>query len=219
MAKDKKSFVLYVDQKEMVDQLPDEVAGKLFKLIYSYCNDENPDVKDLLLGVAFAPIKQALKRDLKKYEERAERSKENGRKGGRPRKEQINDETQETQWVKKKPRKPDSDSVNDTVIDYNKLIDFFNSVTGKNSRTVSKKVKGQINARLSEGYTKDDIAKALENVVKDDYHKETNLKYVTLEFITRSDKLDKYLNVKPTPKSNDDKLVAYVKKHIEDAGK
>ena len=58
MAEDKKSFLLYVDQRKTVDQLPDEIAGKLFKLIYSYCDDDCPEVEDLLLRVAFEPIKQ-----------------------------------------------------------------------------------------------------------------------------------------------------------------
>ena len=123
MAEDKKSFLLYVDQRKTVDQLPDEIAGKLFKLIYSYCDDDCPEVEDLLLRVAFEPIKQSLKRDLKRYEARAERSKVNGAKGGRPKKNpEEPKETQKTQRVISEPRKPDSvsvsvsDSVSDNVI-------------------------------------------------------------------------------------------------------
>ena len=36
MAENKKSFVLYCDLIHTVEQLPDEVAGKLFKLILNY---------------------------------------------------------------------------------------------------------------------------------------------------------------------------------------
>lgn len=69
MAKDKKSFVLYCDQKGIWDKLDDAQAGKLIKHIISYVNDENPKAPDFITELAFEPIKQQLKRDLKKWEE------------------------------------------------------------------------------------------------------------------------------------------------------
>lgn len=68
MAENKKSFVLYSDNYGLIKQLPDEIAGKLFKHIFSYVNDENPASDDLLLNIAFESFKIHLKRDLKKYE-------------------------------------------------------------------------------------------------------------------------------------------------------
>lgn len=68
MAEGKKSFVLYSDIEEMLNELPDEIAGRLFKTIIAYVNDKNPVVEDVLLKVSFAPIKAQLKRDLIKYE-------------------------------------------------------------------------------------------------------------------------------------------------------
>lgn len=68
MAENKKGFVLYADQKETFDLLTDEQAGQLIKIIYSYVNDENPIIDNPLLKLAFTPIKQQLKRDLKKWE-------------------------------------------------------------------------------------------------------------------------------------------------------
>lgn len=68
MADNKRSFLLYADVHFTVKQLTDEQAGKLFKIILSYVNDENPEVDDLLIKIAFEPIKQSLKRDLRKYE-------------------------------------------------------------------------------------------------------------------------------------------------------
>jgi hypothetical protein len=108
MAKNKKGFVLYADQHELFSQLTDEQAGKLIKHVFRYVNDEDPQTDDIIINLAFTPIKQQLKRDLKKYEDRAERSRSNGLKGGRPK-------TQKTQQVKKEPRKPDT--VKDTVKD------------------------------------------------------------------------------------------------------
>ena len=69
MAKDKKGFILYADQKELFEQLPDEKAGQLIKFIMKYVNDENPSTEDLIINLAFTPIKQQLKRDLQKFEQ------------------------------------------------------------------------------------------------------------------------------------------------------
>lgn len=108
MAKDKKSFLLYTDQQGVFNQLPDEIAGKLIKHIFSFVNDENPSCDDLLLTIAFEPIKQALKRDLRKYDHYIDKQKVNGAKGGRPTKPK---ETQITQPFIEKPKKADSVSV------------------------------------------------------------------------------------------------------------
>lgn len=82
MAENKKSFILYADLINTVSKLPDHKAGKLFKTILQYVNDQNPQVDDLLLQVAFEPIKQQLKRDLKDWERAKERKAEAGRLGG-----------------------------------------------------------------------------------------------------------------------------------------
>ena len=69
MAEDKKGFILYADQKELFSQLPDELAGKLIKHIMAYVNDEDPVSDDIVINIAFTPIKLQLKRDLIKFEE------------------------------------------------------------------------------------------------------------------------------------------------------
>ncbi len=80
MAKDKKSFLLYTDLIHTVSQLPDDKAGALFKHILEYVNDKEPKTDDIIISIAFEPIRQALKRDLKRYEEIRERNRENARK-------------------------------------------------------------------------------------------------------------------------------------------
>lgn len=81
MAEDKKGFLLYADQKAIFDQLPNDKAGELIKFIFAYVNDENPKTEDLLLNLAFTPIKQQLKRDLVRYEDRLEKKSVSGREG------------------------------------------------------------------------------------------------------------------------------------------
>ncbi len=112
MAKDKTSFLLYCDQQGVFNKLPDEIAGKLIKHIFAYVNDENPPCDDLLLTIAFEPIKTQLKRDLRKYDDYIDKQKFNGAKGGRPKKDEI---TQITQPFFQEPKK--ADNVNDTDTD------------------------------------------------------------------------------------------------------
>lgn len=68
MAEGKKSFVLYSDQRTIIEMLSDEKAGKLLKHMFAYVNDENPISDDPLILLAFEPIKLQMKRDLIKWE-------------------------------------------------------------------------------------------------------------------------------------------------------
>jgi len=76
------------------------------------------------------------------------------------------------------------------------LLDFFNKTTGKKCKLVSDKAKKQFNARLKDKYTKQDIANAIINVCNNQYHIDSNLEHVTLEFISRPDKFEKYSQIK-----------------------
>jgi hypothetical protein len=127
MAQNKKSFVLYCDIIHTLNKLSDEEAGKLFKLILSYVNDENPEPDDRLLDLTFEPIKQQLKRDLKSYEAVIERNRINGMKGGRPKKEKPKEPKKPSGFINNpenptEPKKPDND--NDTVNDSESEDDY-----------------------------------------------------------------------------------------------
>lgn len=118
----KKSFLLHVDALTVLNELTDEQAGKLFKAIASFQNGNelNPfgDASEFGLRMAFLPFKNQFARDVEKYNGIVERNKENGKKGGRPKKD---DETEKTQPVFEKPKKAvnvnDNDNVNVNEID------------------------------------------------------------------------------------------------------
>ncbi len=61
----------------MVSKLPNDKAGELFKHILEYVNDQNPNTNDIIIQIAFEPIKQSLKRDLKRYEAMCLKNREN----------------------------------------------------------------------------------------------------------------------------------------------
>ena len=173
---------------------------------------------DLLIGTGIIKIKSNLGEVIINFlnEQRSERNVKskvnsiNGAKGGRPKKpiETENkpnalDSLSETKGIKKREeekreeeKKPNNNVGNKISFDWNKLLLTFNKITSKSCRVVNKKTKDQLKARLKEGYTKEDIITAIKNCYVDEYHKETNHKHLTLEFITRAVKLDKYISIK-----------------------
>jgi len=79
MADSKRSFVLYADLLPTIKKMPKEKAGELLLAILEYVNDLNPTVEDLMVDLVFEPIKQQLKRDLKRWEGIKEKRSEAGK--------------------------------------------------------------------------------------------------------------------------------------------
>lgn len=75
----KKSFILYNDQKEVIDELNDEDAGKLFKAIYEYNVNKNIILTGAL-KVIFIPFKNSFDRDDDKWENIVKLRSEAGKK-------------------------------------------------------------------------------------------------------------------------------------------
>lgn len=132
-----------------------------------------------------------------------------------PNKEDIHEESTQSKVKESKvkeskientPKPPKGDSIensesNNQKIDWQLLLQKFNQITGKDARVVPQKAKRQIRARLKEGYSKQQILIAIKNCTKDPYHIE-NPKYLTLEFISRSDKFEKYVQAITTSGPN-----------------
>ena len=86
MAENKKSFVLYADLIYTLEKMPSDKAGDLFKHILRYVNDLEPETGDLIIQLTFEPIKQQLKRDLKRYEDKKKQWSEAGKRSAEVRK-------------------------------------------------------------------------------------------------------------------------------------
>jgi len=151
MAKDKKSFVLYSDSQGLVNQLPDDVAGRLLKHIYAYVNDENPISDELLLNIAFEPIKMQLKRDLTKWETQIEQRRQAGLKSAEVRKRNATSVNERSI--------SSTDNVNDSV---NVSVSVNDNV--KQKRVINKFTPPQqfevIGYFIENGYTKELAEKA-----------------------------------------------------------
>ena len=120
----KTGFILHLDSLSVLDELTNEQAGILFKAIRDYNLGKEPEL-DFAMRMAFIPFKNQFERDLEKYNSTCERNRNNGSKGGRPKKP---NETQETQVVFEKPKKADNKNDNDNKNKNKFIIPTFNDV-------------------------------------------------------------------------------------------
>ena len=165
MAENKKSFVLYTDWINTIEELDDIDAGILIKHIFRYVNDQSPETENKMVRLVFAQIKQQLKRDLEKYEGKRKQWKEAGEKSAearRVKKNEQNPTSVEIPSTVSTVNVSDSVNVNASVIipsinivasqlDYNKLVEFwlkefrigwtFGGQQGKAMKSIIKKIK------------------------------------------------------------------------------
>ena len=121
MAVDKKSFVAYSDWHGMFKALPNEVAGKLIKHVFSYVNDENPTDEDYIINALFEQIKSTLKRDLKKWEAQREQRSEAGKKSAELRAMKSNERSTSVNETKRNSTVSVNVNVNDNVKEDNSI--------------------------------------------------------------------------------------------------
>jgi uncharacterized phage protein (TIGR02220 family) len=228
MAQGKKSFVLYSDLIKSIDHLTNEEKGILFNHLLEYVNDKNPILTDRLILTAWKPIELQLKRDLIKFEEVKVKRSDAGKRSAEVRAlksdEKVLKKSTSVESVKQVLTNPTvsvnvnvNDTVNDTVINKNiinpinwdALLNFFNTTTNKKCRIVSTKARNQFNARLKEKFTKEDIFKAIKNCYNDEWHIKNNHQYLTLEFISRADKLDKFSQIAIDTGKTNQKFMTY----------
>lgn len=86
----------------------------------------------------------------------------------------------------------EENKLNSSDIDFERLIIYYNKIIKKSCRVISKKAKDNFKQRIKEGYTKEDIVKVIDNASNDNFHKESNFKHVTLEFLSRSQIFERY---------------------------
>ena len=116
----KKSFLLYTDTLDILDEMSNEDAGLLFKAIAQYQRGEEPVIQESQ-RIIWVIFKNQFKRDSNKYSSFVEKQRSNGSKGGRPKKDDTNPNNpsviSQTQNNPTLPKKADSDSVSVSVSD------------------------------------------------------------------------------------------------------
>lgn len=77
----KHSFVLYNEIIDTIDELSDDEAGKIFKMILLKVNNRDFECKDKLLRLVFKPIEKSIERNNKKYENKIKEKSNSGQIG------------------------------------------------------------------------------------------------------------------------------------------
>lgn len=95
MAEGKNKIIIYKDWFENFESLTDEEAGKLIKHFFRYVNDLDPEAPDRMTELLFVPIKQTLKRDLKKWEQIVQKRSDAGKASAEARKQKPKTEPKE----------------------------------------------------------------------------------------------------------------------------
>lgn len=129
MAENKKSFMLYTDLIHTVKKMKKAHAGELLMTILEYVNDLNPTVENPIVDLVFEPIKQQLKRDLKKWEAKSVKNSESAKKRWG---EKVPNDANAYERTKRIAKHADIDTVNDndTVTDIkiiNKKEEIFSN--------------------------------------------------------------------------------------------
>jgi hypothetical protein len=191
MAKDKKGFILYADQIAIFEQLPNDKAGELIKFIFSYVNDEDPVTEDLIINLAFTPIKQQLKRDLIKFEETKGKRSEAGKVGANKRWQSIANDSKRISPIAKI-----AVNVNDNVIDIYRSFAHLSMSKDEYNKLILDYAEEEVN----------DILDAIENYK--DNKKFKSLYLTAKKWLKKNEPL-------PANKINYDDLDPLVKKAIE----
>lgn len=125
--KQKSSFLIYHEYREPLKLLTDEQRGQLLMALIDYSESGVVPELDGISMMAFSFIQSQMDRDSKKYENRCSSNRENGKKGGRPKKENDSEENpkkplgfEETEKKTKNPKKPIKIKNKDKEKDINK---------------------------------------------------------------------------------------------------
>lgn len=146
MSENRESFVLYTKFTKFTDKMTDAQAGVLLKAIFAYTSGREMPEMDDRVDTAFDAIQIDLDRDHARYQQKLERNRANGRKGGRP----------------KKQVQPASTTEEADQIPYQEILDKYNEIIDgqpglAKATRLSKHRKEKIHARLADGYTVDDL--------------------------------------------------------------
>ena len=77
-------FRIYNNVAELVGELTDEQAGRVFRAVFAYTAGKELPELDIIERLVFTTIRQGIDKDVKAYAETCQRNAENAQKGGAP---------------------------------------------------------------------------------------------------------------------------------------
>lgn len=201
----KNSFVLYTEQRAILNKLTDEQAGKLIKAIYEYV--DTGEIKDIdpVIDIVITPFITVLDKDLKKYEETKKKRAEAGAKGGKQTQANAKDRKQ-SKANALNDKQNEADESKDKQSQTNQAV-YDNEYVNVNDNDISKEINKE-NSSSEEKSSTDDTAKASKKEsVK---HKYGKYQHVLLK--------DEELQKLKSDYSNWEELIKYLDEYIEMKG-
>lgn len=222
MNEEKKSFLVYHDIKPILDKLPDEKVGTLFRAMVNYSVERaEPRFDDFALEIAFIPIQQQLDRNMEKWDEIKEKRAEAGRKGGLKSAElrreasqaneanatfassasEANEANEANQAVKVKGKvnvkgkgegNVSADRADDPLSLSERIISYLNEKTGSQYRPTTATAK--IQGLLDQGYTEADMRMVIDKKCADWLDDDNMREHLRPSTLFRADKFEEYLN-------------------------
>ena len=120
MSDNKKSFLLYIDSLDVVDEMSVEQKAELFQAIIDYNKGKEPILTGLMKAI-FVQFKNQFERDAIKYEIVKGKRSLAGKQGGRPKKEEESSEEEKAKkanaFSEKQTKAKKAVNVNDNVTD------------------------------------------------------------------------------------------------------
>lgn len=213
----KDNFLLKKSHQEIFNELSKEEAGELIKGIFQYVNTGDSGLNGLLNAV-FIPIKKYIDENEKKYQAICERNRQNGANGGRPKKEEtqenpmgydgLENETQETQVDNlgqnthisyitnhiSHNHKSNNQLSNSNLDIIKNIVFYLNDKTKSKFKYTTKSTQTKINARLNEGYNLNDFIAVIDKKYDEWFGTEFE-QYLCPDTLFGT-KFEKYLNQK-----------------------
>lgn len=219
----KKSFIFYGNWAAMIAKLPDEVAGKLIKMICQYEFSGEEVEGDPILNAIFASIKPSLDMNTEKYQKKVERVKDAREKRSRSDINMKSERNQSEISLKSERNQSeivgDTDTVTDTVTvlskdnikdnvgkpdtfdsDIKTIVDYLNAKTQSNFKAKTEETRKSIRARLKEGYTVEDFKRVIDSKSSDWADSERMREYLRPSTLFRPANFEAYLNEANRPK-------------------
>lgn len=228
------SFVFLGRYMKSFSKLNMEQRGVLISAMMSYQIGEDLPEMDAITDMAFSFIKDDMDYNNQKYDEKCERNRENGKKGGRPKANGLSENPQKANGYfgfSEKPTETLSESESESESDKKDIcrdvIDYLNESLGTKYTTKNKTNMSHINARLAEGHTLDDFKKVIDRKAaqwKDDPKMSS---YLRPETLFCSKHFESYLNeigdvkqsrgdpVGEIPKATYDKIHNFPERNID----
>lgn len=173
---EKKSFLVYHAWRQQLSLLTDEQRGKLLMAMIDYSEFGKCPELDDITNMAFSFMSMQIDRDSEAYKDKCNINRENGKKGGRPRKEEKPDglEKNPKNQIKNKDKEKDINKHNvqsQANALFERLWKAYPNKRGKGQVSEAKKCKL---AEIGEEHVLRAMTRYIEDLKQDEWRKPQN---------------------------------------------